>query len=201
MNNTNRILNRVFLAAIGTLLLVLGLIAVLVVVVPGVRTRWQETVGAAQESLTGLLTATPLFGTGHSWIGIAAVAVLLVMVLWLGRFIIRQGRGRTTRLLRDDATAHGVTIVDSAVAEDFLAEALANRPELVSAAVTTFEVRGTPTLRVSVTARRGVSPRDIARTVEQATHMLDAVLGRQVPTIVHIRGGLRARTAGSTRLQ
>lgn len=201
MNNTNRALNRLFIFIIGVLLVALGAVAVAVGVLPGFRPGWEETAPTIRGGIDEVYGASPMFSTGTSWIGLGVLIALTLLVVALVIFIAKQGKGRTHRLIRDQQTQHGVTVIDAAVAEDVIKDALADRPELVSASVSTFDVRGTPTLNVSVTARRGVSPKQISRTVETAVHALDSVLGREIPVVVQIGGGFRARTSAATRLQ
>lgn len=200
MTSTNRGLNRVFIFIVGLVLLVAGAAAVVVAAVPAVRNGWRDVAPSVQQNVDDAHAAS-LLAPDLSWITIGVIAVLVILVILLLVFIFKQGHGRTGRLIRDVATDNGVTIVDSSVAESMLKDVLKDRPELVSANVSTFDVKGTPTLNVSVTARRGVSPKDVTSTVEKAVTALDAVLGREIPTYLHISGGFRARTSSSTRLQ
>lgn len=200
MNNTNRGLNRLFIFVIGLILLILGLVAAAVSLVPIIRTGWEDTAPAVQDNVDGAYTASPMFATGNSWIGVGILALLAILVVLLLAFIFKQGHGHTSRLIRDERTENGVTVIDSRVAEDVLNDALTGRPELISSRVSTFDVKGTPTLNIAVTARRGVSPKEVAMTVEQVVHGLDAVIGKQIPAYVQISGGFRARTSSATRL-
>ena len=200
MTSTNRGLNRFFIFLVGLILLVLGLAAIAVAAVPVITTGWQDTAPTVQQNVDGVHAAAAI-NPQVSWVTIGVIAVLVILAVLLIVFIFKQGHGRTSRLLRDDSTEHGVTVVDAKVAESLLQEALDDREELVASHVTTFDVKGTPTLNVSVTARRGVSPKDVAITVNTAVKALDGVLGREIPTYLHISGGFRARTASATRLQ
>ncbi len=143
--------------------------------------------------------ATP--GDSEQLGAIAVVALLALVICLLVVFVFRQGHWRTTRLIDDSPTEHGRTIIQSAIAEDALADAVANRPEFISASVSTFQVRKTPVLKVSVTARRGVSPKDVTATVESALTALDELLGETIPAFLHITGGFRAKVARPTRPQ
>lgn len=200
MTSTNRGLNRLFIFLVGLILLVLGLAAVAVAAVPAITTGWTDTAPTVQQNVDGVHSAAAI-SPQVSWVSIGVIAVLVILAILLIVFIFKQGHGRTSRLLRDDSTDHGVTVVDSKVAESLLQDALDDRDELVASHVTTFDVQGTPTLNVSVTARRGVSPKDVATTVTRAVKALDGVLGREIPTYLHISGGFRARTSSATRLQ
>ncbi|WP_309615219.1 hypothetical protein [Salinibacterium sp.] len=201
MNSTNRGMNRTFIFIIGLLLMVVGVAVAALSLLPAFRSGWQATAPAIKRGVDDVYAASPMFSTGTSWIGLGVIALLLVLIAALLVFIVKQGRGRTRRLIRDGHTENGVTIIDAAVAEDALRDALSDRPELISTSVSTYDVRGTPTLNVSVTARRGVSPKQVSQTVEAAVHALDSVLGREIPVVVQIGGAFRARTTASTRLQ
>ncbi|MEA9986144.1 MULTISPECIES: hypothetical protein [Subtercola] len=201
MNSTNRGANRAVILIAGLVLLVAGAAAVAVGAVPQFRDGWQQRAPEVQKTVTGWLYQTPLGDSGHSWLWIVAAAVALVVSVLLLVFILRQGRGHTRALLSDAPTDDGRTIVEASVAEQLLADGLSGRPELVSSHVSTYSVRGTSVLKVSVSCRRGVSPREAGRMVEQLLLALDALLGSEVPAVVQISGGFRVRTAGSTRLQ
>jgi hypothetical protein len=201
MNSTNRGLNRFFIVVVALILIAVGAAVAAVGLFSHIRSGWKALAPDVQRGIDDAYAASPLLSTGTSWIGVGVIALLALIVVAMIVFIVKQGNGRTRRLIREERTAHGVTIVDAAVAEDILKDALADRPELVGATVTTFDVRGTPTLNVSVTARRGVSPQQISAQIEAAVRALDAVLGREIPVIVQIGGGFRARTSAATRIQ
>ncbi|MHC5794820.1 hypothetical protein ACVXZ4_01540 [Lacisediminihabitans sp. FW035] len=201
MNNTNRALNRVLILAIGLVVLALGAAAVAVGSVPSVSSAWKDVAPRVRKSLSGWLGSAPLSGTTVDWWWVAVLAALLVIVILLVVFIFRQGHGHTGRLIDDAATGDGSTIVDSKVAEQLMQDALDGHPELVSSHVSTYLVRRTPVLKVSATARRGVSPRDVVDTVETALDSLEQLLGHPVLASVQVSGGFRARRSSTTRLQ
>ena len=99
------------------------------------------------------------------------------------------------------ASEHGTTIVDAAVPQHAIQDALDKRPEFIASHVSMYKVRRTPVLKVAVTCRRGVSPRDAATIVESKLRALDELLGRELPALIQISGGLRARATRTTRLQ
>lgn len=201
MNNTNRAFNRIFIFIIGTVLLILGAALAALPLLPTIGNGWRNTAPVVHRTISRWFTAAPLPGTANSWWAIAVIASLTIVVAVLVVFIFRQGHGRTAHLINDAPTEHGRTIIESAVAEDALTDALTNRPGFVTARVTTFQVKKTPVLNISVTARRGVSPKDVTATVEEALTALDELLGETIPAYLHITGGYRANLAKSTRLQ
>lgn len=200
MNSTNRGANRAVILLAGLLLLVAGLAATAVGLLPQIRGGYTDQAPGAVGSVTNVLKATPLGGTGHSWLWLAAAAVLLVLVILFIVFIFRQGGGHTRTLLSEKPTEHGRTVVDSAVAEQLLQESLATHSELVASHVSTYAVKGSSVLKVSVSCRRGVSPADARDLVEAQLLALDELLGSSIPALIQVSGGFRVRTAGATRL-
>ncbi|WP_165066725.1 Asp23/Gls24 family envelope stress response protein [Marisediminicola senii] len=200
MNNTNRALNRTVVIVTGIVLMALGAGAIAVALLPDVRSAWGDTAPGVFDTVTGWFRATPMVDTGNSWIWVGIIAALVLAVVAAIVFMLRQGHGHTGTLLTDDPTDHGTTTIDTKVAEDAVQEALENRPELLSTRVSTYSVRGTPMLKVSVTARRGVSPREVTTMVDEVLHNLDALLGAEIPALVHISGGFRARTKAAARV-
>ncbi|RFA12199.1 hypothetical protein B7R22_17380 [Subtercola boreus] len=200
MNSTNRGANRAVILLAGLLLLVVGLAGLAVGALPTVRSGFTDQAPGVLGTVTDALKATPLAGTGHSWLWIAAAAVAAVFIVLFVVFIARQGRGHTRELLAQTPTEHGRTVVDGSVAEQLLQDALSSRPELVGSHVSTYAVKGTSVLKVSVSCRRGVSPADAKDLVEEQLLALDALLGTSVPALIQVSGGFRVRTAGATRL-
>ena len=201
MNNTNRALNRILVAFIGLLTLLVGAALVAIAALPAIRAGYRSTAPGIHGAITGWLKTTPLLDTGSSWGWIFALALLLLIVILLLVFIFRQGQGHQDILLREDTTQAGTTIIDSAVAEHVIQDDLDGRPEFVASRVSTYQVRGTPVLKISVTCRRGVSPRDVTTMIESTLNAFDALLGRQIPALLQISGGVRARLSRTTRIQ
>jgi len=52
-----------------------------------------------------------------------------------------------------------------------------------------------------VTCRRGTSPTEVVRIVEQALLALDELLGLRIPALLQISGGFRVRTSRTTRIR
>ncbi len=200
MTSTNRGANRLLILACGMLLLCVGCAAAAGVLVPTIRDAWKDVAGQASLQVSTWLGQTPLGATGASWIPAATLALLVIVVIALIVFVARQGRGRT-RVAVTEASDHGTTILDAAVAEQAVHDALVDQPGLVGSQVSTYAVRRVPVLKVSVTCRRGVSPKDIATIVEDRLRALDELLGRELPALIQISGGFRSRTTRSTRLQ
>ncbi|MFB2580810.1 hypothetical protein ACEXQD_06135 [Herbiconiux sp. P15] len=201
MNSTNRAANRLLTFVVGLVLLLLGAAAAAAVLVPVVRDGWTSSTSAITDQVDTWLQQTALGDLGVSWILPAILVLLIVAVIVLIVFIVRQGRGRTGRVLEDRTSENGTTVVESGVVEQVLQDAIRDRPEFVSSHVSTYEVRRTPVLKIAVTCRRGVSPKDAADIVEDAVLALDQLLGRPLPALVQISGGFRSRVTSTTRLQ
>ncbi|MDF2443140.1 MAG: hypothetical protein JWR01_1343 [Subtercola sp.] len=200
MNSTNRGANRAVILLAGLVLLVVGLAGLAVGLLSDVRSSFSDQAPGVLGTVTDWLKATPLADTGHSWLWIAAAVIALVFIALFVVFIARQGGGHTRALLAESPTEHGRTVVDASVAEQLLQDSLGSRPELVGSHVSTYAVRGTSVLKVSVSCRRGVSPADAKDLVEEQLLALDALLGTSIPALIQVSGGFRVRTAGATRL-
>lgn len=201
MNSTNRAANRLLIFACGLLLLVVGAAAAAAVLVPFVRDAWKDSSGQVTDQVGTWLQQTQLSGVGVSWILIAVVALLVIAIIVLIVFISRQGRGHTGVAITEPTSEHRSTVVESAVAEHAIQDALDAHSEFVASHVSTYKVRRTPVLKVSVTCRRGVSPKDAASIVESKLLALDHLLGRELPALIQISGGFRSRVTKTTRLQ
>ncbi|PPF73333.1 hypothetical protein [Pseudoclavibacter sp. Z016] len=201
MNSTNRGLNRLLIVAVGLVLLAVGTAAALGAWLPGAKDTWTPISETVNTQVGIWLQQTPFPGTDFSWLMIAVVAVLVVGIILLLAFSLRQGQGRTGTLIHDRSSDTGRTVVDVSVARDALADALGERDEFLSTSVSAYSVKRAPMLKVSATCRRGVSPRDAMAIVEQNLEALDALLGQKVPVLLQLSGGFRAKVQQSTRLQ
>lgn len=199
MNNTNRFLNRLLLLVVGTVLLCVGVGALLFASAPQVRAGWRPLVSDAAAAVASWLNATPLAAPlatppaaePSSWLWILAVVVLAAAVLLLVSFMLRQGRGRIDVIASRQGTGNGAIVVRSALAEQAVVEALSGRPELFSSHASTYAVRGIPVIKVVVTLRRGVSPRDVFSFVDGILQSLDDLLGVETPALISLSGGFR----------
>ncbi|MWV58738.1 hypothetical protein [Rathayibacter sp. VKM Ac-2754] len=195
MTTTNRFLNRALLFVVGLVLFVAGGAVAAGSLLPDV----QQTVSTAAEDATQP-TADAL--SAQPWILWVTAAVALVLILLLVRFIVRQGRGRTSTLLRvrSDAASAGSVTIEAKVAEQVLEEALSHDSAIVSVDVTAFEIRRQNVLRVTAHTRRGVSPVQVRRSIDTAVRRWDALLGEETPVVIQIVGGLRTRVSGAARV-
>lgn len=199
MNSTNRALNRTLVAVVGLLALLVGVGLIVVATDAAVRAAYRRTGPALHADASRWLASMPLGGTGTSWGWVIVLVVLALIVALLLVFIFRQGRGHDRVLLREGTSPAGTTIVDADVAEHAIRADLDGIPEILSSRVSTYRVRRTAVLKVSVTCRRGASPRQVAGRVEESLWALDALLGQRIPALIQLSGGFRARMSGGTR--
>ncbi|KQO84625.1 MULTISPECIES: hypothetical protein [unclassified Frigoribacterium] len=200
MNNTNRALNRLLVFVIGLVLLAGGAAVAVGALWPDVR----DTVSGAASDASG--PVSDALSGDQVWILWVVAAASLVLILLLVWFAFRQGHGQTGELLtvdegssRNEPTG-GRLVIDAKVAEQVLEEALADTAGIVSIDVTAFRVKGENVLRITANARKGASPVEIRRSIDQAVSRWDALLGTETPVVVQINGGLRTQMASATRL-
>ncbi|CAD6008904.1 hypothetical protein [Agreia sp. COWG] len=201
MNSTNRGANRLLIFVCGLLLLVVGAAGAAALLVPAVRVGWKDSSEQISNQVQTWFENTQIGGINNSWIMPAILVLLVIAVIILISFIVKQGRGHTGTAFDESTSENGRTVIESSVAEHAIQDALKDRSEFVASSVSTYSVKRTPVLKVSVTCRRGVSPRDAADIVEQKLRALDVLLGRELPALIQISGGFRSRVTKTTRLQ
>lgn len=183
MTSTNRFGNRLLLALLGLAAIAAGGWVVL-------RAYPALLPQLSLPDIPAALDPTAL------WIVAAALAVAIALsVVWM----LTRGRGRTSRLLRDESSDGSVEF-DARVAGDILSAHLDRQPDLLSVRVASYRVRRTQALLITVSARGGTDlPRlrdDVARAVEG----LDNGLGRRIPVLLHVTSGVRASFAREQRV-
>ncbi|TFB86327.1 hypothetical protein E3O44_12020 [Cryobacterium algoricola] len=203
MNSTNRVLNRLFILVVGLVVFSVGAALLLVAIAGPVRDTWAHSVAICVSGVTRWLRATPLpnqpMPISGSWLWLVALAAGGALIILLALFIIRQGHGHTRRLITVGGDA-GMVLVDSRVAEHAIQDALSGRPELIASHVSTYQVKHQSVLKVAITCRRGISPREVSRIVTEVLVAFDTLLGGQLPALVKISAGIRARATQTARL-
>lgn len=201
MNATNRALNRVLLFIIGLLFLALGAAGIAIASWPTAAEIWKEAGGNAESWLDQAGAATRIAGSAASWIGIGALAavvvVIVLLILALGNVIGR----RSKTALRSSGAQNPlgrVTVTESFVS-DAVKNSLAGRDEILSASVTANDIRREPVLHVSVTPRQNTDPRELVDHLDQLLTNLATLTGRDTAAYVSIHTGLRARLAHDQR--
>ncbi|RFA07151.1 hypothetical protein B7R21_16580, partial [Subtercola boreus] len=182
MNSTNRFLNRLFLFAVGLVLLAGGAVLAVGALLPDL----QQPISAGAKNANGQVAGTFQANAWILWATAAAAVILIVVLVW---FVFRQGRGRTQNLLtvRQNATADtptgGDLLVDVTVAAQVLEDALTREPEIAAVDVVAFRIRHENVLRITAHARRGASPVRIRTVIDNAVTEWDDVLGHSVPVV------------------
>jgi hypothetical protein len=204
MNNTNRALNRIGILIVGLILMVLGIAVAVAVAIPAWLDAWTTASSDVQDRADGVLADTALNNSGESWLLGVLALVCVVAILLLVVSIVRQGHGRTRALVDETVAATGTSpggsvTVDGRVAEQAIQQSLAAHPGIISSHVSTYLVRKTPTLAITTTVRRGVSPHDVRKFVDDTVADWDGILGREVPVIVQINSGLASRVSRAAR--
>lgn len=201
MNNTNRALNRTLLAIIGLLFLGLGAIGIAVMSWPTATDIWTSAGKDASSWLDQAIAATAIAGGSLSWIGLGAVAAILVVVVLLILALTSISGHRSKTVLRSSGAQNPlgrVTVTESFVS-DAVKNSLATRDEILSAQVTANDIRRKPVLHVSVTPRQNTDPRELVDHVDRLLTNLATLTGRDSETYVSIHTGLRARLAHDQR--
>ncbi len=205
MNSTNRVINRIFLILVGAILLAIGLAAVAVAVLPGWDTMWRQAAPSIQDTIGRARTVSLAFaGLSHvSWLLLAIPVAAAILIAALVVLIARQGRGHVRfvveRLALSTAAAEGALTVDVAIADDVLRRAFARSRLVTSVSVSAYRVKGRPTLKVTVTPRRGIEPARVVPELERALAEWDALLGQRVPVFAHLTSGVRTALARPAR--
>lgn len=203
MNATPRALNRVLLVLLGLLLMGVGGGLALVSAWPEAAARWHRFAERAGDSIAAAFTATSLPGTGSSWIWVAVALLSFVGIVLTVLWMAGQGGGRTDTLVSeyDDDGAPGRVAISGGVAEQALRNALQQDPDVASAAVSTYRVKGSNALRVRITPRQGAAPHLIAADATALVEALDLALGHQAPVLLSIEAGRRLRFSREDRVR
>ena len=202
MNQTPRTLNRILLAVFGLALMLAGALAT-ALAVPAVARWWQSAAAQAGEAIGNVLEATTLPGQRDSWLWIVVALLMVLLIILMVAWVANQGKGRSGTLAYDDddQPVFGSITINAAVAEQALKAALSERVDLVNSAVSTYEFRGRPALKVRVFPRQGVAPYVVAEEVSALVSALDTVLGVQTPVLISISSGARTRFIRAERVR
>lgn len=203
MTSTPALLNRILVALLGIKLLAIGLLLVLLATVPAVATWWHSWSEDAWQGMNQAFNNTRFPGRPESWLWIVVVLVTLLLMGLMVAWVAQQGKGRTHQLVSDDDAGEvaGDVRIGGGVAEQALKQALAERPDLAGATVATYEVNGSPALKVRLLPRQGVAPHLLAAEVATLVDALDAVVGKRTPVLIHIGAGARTRFSRAERVR
>lgn len=203
MTSTPAVLNRILIGILGLKLLAVGILLVLLATVPSVGTWWHAWSGTAWRGINQAFDNTRVPGRPESWLWIVMALALLVLIGLMVAWIAQQGKGRSNLLVEEDdpGTVAGDVRISGGVAEQALKHALAERPDLAGATVATYEVQGSPALKIRLQPRQGVAPHLLAAEVSALVDALDAVVGKRTPVLIHIGAGARTRFSRAERVR
>jgi hypothetical protein len=203
MNSTPTLLNRILITVLGLKLLAVGVLLMLLAAVPAVAAWWHSWSAEAWNGVNQVFSATRFPGRPQSWLWILVALALLVLIGLMVAWVAQQGKGRANLLAvgYDPGEVPGDVRIGGGVAEQALKHALANRPDLAGATVTTYDVKGTPALKIRLLPRQGVAPHLLADEVYALVAALEAVLGKRIPVVVHIGAGARTRFSRAERVR
>lgn len=203
MNSTPTLLNRVLVAVLGLVLLGVGGLLLSLAAVPVVASWWRSWSSTAWSGANAAFNATRFPGRTESWLWILVALALLVLIGLMVAWVAQQGKGRADVLAveYDPGAVPGDVRIGGGVAEDALKQALAHRPDLAGATVTTYDVKGTPALKVRLLPRLGVAPHLLADEVRVLVAALEQVVGVEIPVLIHIAAGARTRFRRGERVR
>ncbi|MBX7444025.1 MULTISPECIES: hypothetical protein [unclassified Arthrobacter] len=203
MNSTPALLNRILLAVLGLILLAAGVLLVLLATVPAVGPWWHDWSGGLWSGASQAFNSTRFPGRSESWLWIVIALALLVLIGLMVAWVAQQGKGRSNLLAAeyDPGDIPGDVRIGGGVAEQALKHALEGRPDLAGAAVTTYEVKGSPALKVRLMPRQGVAPHLLAAEVSGLLDALESVVGKETPVLIHIGAGARTRFGRAERVR
>ena len=203
MNSTPMLLNRILIALLGLMLIAVGGLLMLLAAVPAVASWWHSWSPSVWNHVNQAFNATRFPGRGESWLWILVALALLVLIGLMVAWVAQQGKGRANLLAveYDPGEVPGDVRIGGGVAEQALKHALANRPDLAGATVTTYDVKGRPALKVRLLPRQGVAPHLLADEVYALVAALETVVGKKIPVLIHIGAGARTRFSRAERVR
>jgi hypothetical protein len=203
VNSTPSLLNRILLTVLGLMLLAIGVLLVLLATVPAVASWWQSWSPGIWDGANQAFNATRFPGRPEGWLWIVVALALLLLIGLMVAWIAQQGKGRSNLLAAeyDPGEVPGDVRIGGGVAEQALKHALAGRPDLAGASVITYDVKGAPALKVRLLPRQGVAPHLLADEVQGLVSALEAVVGKEIPVLIHIGAGARTRFGRAERVR
>lgn len=203
MNSTPTLLNRILIGILGLLLLAVGLLLMLLASAPAVAAWWHSWAASVWNGINQAFDSTRFPGRPESWLWLVVAFALLVLIGLMVAWIAQQGKGKSNLLAAeyDPGSVAGDVRIGGGVAEQALKHALAGRPDLAGATVVTYDVQGSPALKVRLQPRQGVAPHLLAAEVAALTDALDAVVGKRTSVLIHIGAGARTRFSRAERVR
>lgn len=203
MTSTPSVLNRILIGLFGLKLLAVGILLLLLATVPAVGSWWHSWSRAGRSAMNQAFDSTRFPGRPESWLWIVMALATVLLIGLMVAWIAQQGKGRSNLLVAefDPGEVPGDVRISGGVAEQALKHALAERPDLAGATVATYDVHGSPALKIRLQPRQGVAPHLLAAEVAALVEALDAVVGKRTPVLIHISAGARTRFSRAERVR
>ncbi len=203
MTSTPSVLNRILIGLFGLKLLAVGILLLLLATVPAVGSWWHSWSGAGWSAMNQAFDSTRFPGRPESWLWIVMALATVLLIGLMVAWIAQQGKGRSNLLVAafDPGEVPGDVRISGGVAEQALKHALAERPDLAGATVATYDVHGSPALKIRLQPRQGVAPHLLAAEVAALVEALDSVVGKRTPVLIHIGAGARTRFSRAERVR
>lgn len=201
MNRTNRALNRIVLFISGALFFAVGAILVTILVWPVGAGYWAQAIEAGKNWLDEVIPATTIGESSNSWVTMAGLALLVILMILLVVALGRVDGHRSRTVLCSTGAPHplGRITVHESFVSDAIKDCLNQHDEILSSTVTANNVRKTQVMHVSVTPRQNTSPAQLLADVDLLTTNLTTLTGQNVATYISIHSGLRAKLAHDQR--
>ena len=134
MNSTNRAVNRILLLLVGLVLLAAGVAVALAAAWPTAAETWLLVAERADEWTARVAETTRIGDTGLSWLALAGLGAIVLIVVAIVVVLARLGGGRTASVLSTSGAEStlGRVVVTEGFAADALTQALLARPDVVS---------------------------------------------------------------------
>ncbi|NRD26258.1 hypothetical protein [Frigoribacterium sp. VKM Ac-2836] len=200
MTSSNRFANRLLLFVVGLVTLAVGAFLVIVALPGGGAVR--DLLPPASSAVDDAVATTgidPGDSTGGSWLTLALALLCLLLVIVFVVAIFARGHGRTDSVVVHDDPA-GSIAVSSSFAETAITDALGDRRDVASVAVSAWTVTGRAALKVRVRLTAGSSPAPVVTAASDVARGLDRVLGETVPVLVEITGASAVRKGADSRV-
>lgn len=210
MRHLPRALNRSLLFLLGLLGIAAGLGMLLVNYKESARQQFAAVTKQIEAGYNDLydrsLVAIPgLPIQNYSWLSIAWVAIIVILVLFLLAWCFAQGGGRVRELNlfgkhADTEDDHGEIVARLNFVDDLVQDALLDDQWIADVKTTAWSVKKQPGLSISVVAYKGADLKHLKEMIDQAIARVDSVLGNTVPVAVHLTTNWRSTFQSADRV-
>lgn len=202
MKHYPRWYNRTMLFLMGLICLAVATLTLTAAFLPQVAKRWQQYGDNAASWWADLSKQAVVIGTDFSWLTIALIALGIIAALVAFATLFAQGGGRTSKLADPNADNSGQTVVSPGFLNALVEGKICDKPWVHSINTRAFEdKKGNPRLRIDLSTFKGAHLREVVALVREIVTELDTVLGREIPTYVHIGSSWQTAIASRKRVK